>query len=97
KRFTLQFVNSGKTLVTDNIDEENNFLMSNNSGNIKVSAKYKVDAIKAYDILGKILIYEKPNEKTFQLETQHLKTGTILFIKAVLENGSVINKKIIKL
>jgi Leucine-rich repeat (LRR) protein len=73
---------------------------------IKVSTQNQSTIIEfiAYDILGKQLISIKPNLSSFIIKnnysSQHkdinIKQGTVLFIKAKLENGQILNTKFIK-
>ena len=94
-RFTLQF--AGQALdVDDNILAENNFIVSNDFGILKIRASKTVNLIKVYDILGRMLINEAPKAKSFELKTESIKVGTVLLIEAVLENGTVVSKKTIK-
>ena len=46
--------------------------------------------------MGREILHAKPNKQIFNLVTENIKTGTILIIQAVLENGTVISKKMIK-
>ena len=93
-RFTLQF--TGVALGVDSIITEQDFIISNGFGNLNIRASKKVNSIKVYDLLGRLLINENPNEKSFELKTEGIKVGTVLLIEAILESGSVVSRKTIK-
>jgi hypothetical protein len=46
-------------------------------------------------MLGKLIIDESPNESQFDSNIHHIRKGTVLLIKAVLDNNEVLTKKII--
>jgi len=93
-RFTLQF--AGAALDVDDVIANNEFVISNEIGNLKINSGKAVNNIKVYDLLGRMLLQEKPNKKSFSLNTNTIKDGTVLLIEANLENGSVVSKKTIK-
>ncbi len=94
-RFTLQF--AGQALdVDDDIFTKNEFVISNDVESLNIRSAKEVKDIKVYDLLGRMLINQKPNKKSFNLSTGSIKNGTVLVIKATLENGTVISKKTIK-
>ncbi len=93
-RFTLQFTNSALG-VSDNYKKDD-FIISNFEETIKINASRNVNSVKVYDIMGREILHAKPNKQIFNLVTENIKTGTILIIQAVLENGTVISKKMIK-
>jgi len=94
-RFTLQF--AGQALdVDDEIFAKNAFVISNDLDGFKIRSAQEVKDIKVYDLLGRMIIQKQPNKKLFSIQTTNIKNGTVLIIKATLENGSVISKKTIK-
>ena len=94
-RFTLQF--AGQALdVDDEIFAKNTFVISNDLDGFKIHSAQEVKDIKVYDLLGRMIIQKQPNKKSFNIHTTNIKNGTVLVIKATLENGSVISKKTIK-
>ena len=95
-RFTLQFIGRISLSVDDDFILNNDFIISQDEG-LKISSQRSVQSIKVYDILGRILIEDKPNKKSFILETGTINKGTVLIIKAALENSEVITRKTIKL
>jgi len=94
-RFTLKF-NSQALGIDDQTLNKNNFIVSNEYGNLKIISSQLVHSIIIYDLLGRVLVKEYSGNKSFILNTSHLKQGTILLIEAVLENGSVIKRKTIQ-
>jgi len=93
-RFTLQFENAILDVDSDQI--RNNFIISSQENALKISSWQIVTAINVYDILGRLLVQSKPNKKSFSIQTNKIKNGTILIVNTTLENGTVISKKTIK-
>jgi len=94
-RFTLQF--AGQALdVDDEIFARNEFVISSDLDSFKIRSAKEVKEIRVYDLLGRMIIQKQPNKKSFNINTTNIKNGTVLVIKATLENGSVISKKTIK-
>lgn len=93
-RFSLQF--KGSVLSVENVSKEEDIIISIIDHNLKVTAKQIVKTLRVYDMLGRILIDSKPNKQDFYLKSNNVKKGSVLIINAVLENGSIISKKIIK-
>ncbi len=94
-RFTLQF--AGQALdVDDEIFTKNGFVISNDVESLRIRSTEIVKNIQIYDLLGRMIIQKQPNQKSFNIGTTTIKNGTVLIIKATLENGSVISKKTIK-
>ena len=95
KRFTVQF--KGQALdVDDEIFTKNEFIISNDLESLKIRSAKEVKDIRVYDLLGRLIIQQKPNKKSFNIATSTIKNGTVLVIKATLDNGTVISKKTIK-
>jgi Carbohydrate esterase, sialic acid-specific acetylesterase len=94
-RFTLQFA-AAAVLDVEDIVSKNEFVVNNENESLKIRASQKVSTIQVYDMLGRILINEKPGKKSFILNANTIKNGTVLVIKAKLENGSELSKKTIK-
>ena len=93
-RFTLQF--SGNALSIDEVTVIENLIVSNVFNGLIVSSNHTVQSIKVYDLLGRLLINEKPMRNSIELKTGSIRTGTILLLKATFENGTVLSKKVIK-
>ncbi len=94
-RFTLQF--AGQALdVDDDILTKKEFIISNDVESLNIRSAKEVKDIKVYDLLGRMLINQKPNKKSFNIGTSTIKNGTVLVVHATLENGTVISKKTIK-
>jgi len=97
-RFEIVFNNSA--LSTNDISLHNNLIVSNQKDNsilVKVNSTSVITNLEVYDTLGKTIIKVKPNDTYIYLPSANINQGTILFIKAKLENGEVLNKKFIKI
>ena len=64
---------------------------------ISTQNKKIIQELTVYDILGRILISTKPNKSNFSVQTAEIGKGTILFLKAKLNDGQVLNVKTIAL
>ncbi|MEE9348869.1 MAG: hypothetical protein V3U80_02355 [Flavobacteriaceae bacterium] len=85
-RFVVLFRND-VLVISDEMDN-NNLIISNQNNSIQclMSNEKIINSLKAYDVLGKLVIDKNPNQSNFTINT-NLDTGTVLFIKATLENG----------
>ena len=93
-RFTLQFNKS--VLGVGDEDLNNNFIVINEDNTLRIRSNNQIKEIKVYDMLGRLLLENKPNESDFYLNTQSISKGTVLILNAVLENGAEVSKKAIK-
>ena len=93
-RFILQFNKS--VLSIDDETLESDFLVINDNGTLRLRSKSVLKDVKVYDILGRKLIDAQPNLNEYPLETSGIARGTVLIIKAVLENGAEVSKKSIR-
>jgi len=78
-----------ENLIVNNQNDESVLVKTNNGSIIK--------NIKVYDVLGKLILNSKHHNATVNLQTPNINQGTVLFLKVTLENGQILNKKIIKL
>jgi hypothetical protein len=94
-RFTIEFVSKSDL---DRITEESeaSFKVSSEFEMLNINSNKNVQDIKVYDMLGRMIIQKAPLQKSFQLSTEGVKAGSVLFIEARLEDGSMVNKKSIK-
>ena len=95
KRFTLQF--SKNAVDLDKILQGSEFSVINSGEGFRINASKVVKEVKVYDMLGRMIINSKPEQQSFNLNASNLKTGAVLIFEVKLENGSILNKKAIKL
>ena len=93
-RFSIEFV--AKDGLDALVETEDFFKVSNNYESLNVNSNKSVYDIKVYDLLGRVIIHGTPKEKSFQLNTSGVKIGTVMLIEALLEDGTVINRKSVK-
>jgi hypothetical protein len=92
-RFTLQF--KGAVLGVEDVVAKQDFIISNQTGSLRINSKQTVKSLRVYDVLGRMLIQQKPNQQAFDINTGSIKNGTVLIIEATLENGASVNRKTI--
>jgi Leucine-rich repeat (LRR) protein len=105
-RFELLLNRSSLGYEDYNNNNEKIVIINQEDSSIKVSTQNQSTIIEfiAYDILGKQIISIKPNLSSFIIKNNYssqnkdvnIKQGTVLFIKAKLENGQILNTKFIK-
>ncbi len=94
-RFTLQF--SKNAVDVDKIIEGSEFSVFNSAEGFRINASKVVKEVKVYDMLGRTIMSSKPNQQSFNLNAGNLKTGAVLIFEVKLENGTILNKKAIKM
>ncbi len=90
---------SRNALATNENELLNALIITNEDAthiNITMQNNSTITGFKAYTILGKLVIDTKPNKDNFTIHTPNLKQGSVLFIKAQLENGQILHTKFIK-
>jgi hypothetical protein len=93
-RFTLQF--AAAALGTDDFIKDNDFSIASVSEGFNINASKVVNKIRVYDMLGRLVLQQKPNKQSFNVQTFNVKQGTVLIFEVTLENGAILNKKTIK-
>lgn len=94
-RFTIQI--KGTALGTNDIGkEENNLIIIRRDQLYRVEAKKTVRSVKVYDIMGRLLVQKYPDKETFDVETHHIKKGTVLIFNIELEDGLILSKKVLQ-
>ena len=94
-RFTFQF--SKNSLDVDKIHQGSEFSVFNSAEGFRINASKVVKEVKVYDMLGRTIMSSKPNQQSFNLNAGNLKTGAVLIFEVKLENGTILNKKAIKM
>lgn len=94
ERFTLKFNNS--VLDIEDLEFSKDFLVINEDNTLRIKANQEVSKLRVFDMLGRLLIDQKPNESDFYLNTKNIKKGTILILNATMQDGSIVSKKGIK-
>tara|TARA_R110002073_G_scaffold139232_2_gene289351 strand:- start:125075 stop:128854 length:3780 start_codon:yes stop_codon:yes gene_type:complete len=93
-RFTLQF--NKTTLGVDDVALNNSFVVINEENAFRLKSNSVITNIKIYDITGRLLIDQSPNENEFTVQTRSITKGTVLILNATLEGGAEVSKKAIK-
>ncbi len=96
-RFELLFRTSALSETDYTLNE--NLIVSNQNNTILVKTTNGsiINKLEVYNLLGKQILKTKVQNVTYSIDANNINQGTILFIKATLENGTVLNKKNIKL
>ncbi len=79
-----------------NNSNNKSLIISNKVNSLKIDANETVKTIRVYDIFGRLVEERSPNSKSFLINTEKVKPGTVLILESVMEDGTVINKKAIK-
>ncbi|WKK66840.1 choice-of-anchor D domain-containing protein [Lutimonas zeaxanthinifaciens] len=95
ERFTLVFTDVDINGPSD-IELSNDLKISNRVDELKIDSNVEVENIKVYDIFGRLLQEKNPNNKSFTIGTELIKSGTVLILESKLENGSIVRKKTIR-
>lgn len=93
-RFVLRYTN--ETLGNDDIvsDESNLWVISSDELSVK-STKNSIQSVRVFDVLGRNLAYY-PNVNGYEIPlTRIQKNNAALIVQVTLENGTVVNKKVI--
>ncbi len=93
-RFTLQFTKS--TLGVGDLELDNNFVVINEDNGLRLRSNSVITNIKVYDITGRLLVDDKPNDNEYNINTQKIGQGTVLILNATFDNGAVVSKKAIR-
>lgn len=97
-RFYL-LINSDRALNIEDISTQHNTLIisdNNNTLTIKDSKGSIIKNIVIYDLLGKELMNVNEKKSIVEINSNKLKSNTVLLIKTTLENGTIFTDKLIK-
>jgi hypothetical protein len=93
--YTVEIVSAGASINDAIITDQINITSVNNQLTIYTTNGSIIKNVNVYDALGKTLITKNnTNVNELSLNTQSLKSGTIVFVSATLENDVVKNKKV---
>jgi len=94
ERFVIQF--QGSSLgIDEQFKSDKKFIVTNRDNGFDVNSNRVVEFIQIYDIMGRLLISRSPNQKSFHLNANNIKKGTILIVQATIDKV-IVNKKIVK-
>ena len=93
-RFTLQFTKA--VLGIDDLTFGNDFVITNEDQALRLRSSNVIKDVKVYDLLGRLLIDQRPNDSEFNIRTDNIRKGTVLIVKATFDNGAELSKKAIK-
>ena len=95
-RFEL-IINKSNISTIENELKNNELIITHNENNLTIATTNDIEitSFRAYDMLGKLIIDESPNESQFNSNIHHISKGTVLLINAELDNNEVIFKKFI--
>ena len=93
ERFGIQFKSLSLGIDDQNINKDD-FIITNHINGFEIKSNRVVEAIQVYDIMGRLILSKKPKQRNFYLNTNNIKSGTLLIIQAAV-NNKMINRKII--
>ncbi len=94
QRFSLQI--AAATLNVDKIEKNEDLFIILTDVRFLIKSIQPVMNIRVYDIMGRLLIEKNPGKTYFTENVENIKKGTILIFNLELENGSVVNRKLIR-
>lgn len=94
-RFTLNF-KSARLGIDDQLIDKNDLIIINKDSGLEIRSNKMVDSIRIYDIEGRLLLSKSPKQQIFNLNLKSIKKGTVLIVKSLLEQNTIITKKIIR-
>jgi len=94
-RFEIRYTDSVLS-VESPLADENVFVVYSHNGQLVVNAAVKMASVAVYDILGREIYHSGAiNANDFKITPLNMK-NQVLLLKAVLENGIVVGKKVIQ-
>jgi hypothetical protein len=72
-----------------------NLVPNPTNGELSINTRYNFEKIEITTITGQVLLSQLVNEKTYQLQLNHL-AGGVYFVRVGYDNGMGVTKKIIK-
>jgi len=93
-RFTLQFTKD--VLDVDDLELNNNFVVINEENALRLKSTTVITQLKVYDMMGRLLIDNEPNDSEFTINMHSIRKGTVLILNATFDNGAEVSKKAIK-
>ena len=96
RRFVLRFidVNSGSRVSGDNL--ESNVTAFISEKNLVIEASDNINAVDIYDISGKLISSDIPNEMNRNYSSNFYYAEGVYLVKIKLENGFIATKKLIQ-
>ena len=97
-RFELWF-NRSALSVEENTNTPTEIIIANSNDNqiiVKTNDNSTIKQVKVYDILGKLLVQQSVKGNTSTTINLNVNEGTILFVNSLLEDNTIISKKIVK-
>ena len=97
-RFELWF-NRSALSINENTNATTNIIIANTNDNlitVQTNDGSIIKQIKVYDILGKLLVQQSVKGNTSTTINLNVNEGTILFVNSLLEDNTIITKKIVK-
>ncbi len=92
--YTVEVVSANAGVIDDVISDHINIIKSDNNLRVYTSNGSIIKNISIYDVLGKTLLSNNNNTNEINLNISNLKVGSIVFVKATLENNVVKVKKV---
>ena len=83
-------------LGLDDLELSDNIIIINEWNYLRIKSKSMVNDLKIYDIIGRLLIAQKPNKNEVSIYTDTIRKGTVLIVKVKFESGKELSKKVIK-
>lgn len=94
-RFTIKF-NQGAVLSSSDVFENNDLVVFNREGLFTIKSLKVVKTIRLYDLLGKLILEQHPNEYSFEFNELQARKGAVLLMQIIHDDLIRVDKKLIK-
>ena len=94
-RFTIKFSQEA-VLSSSDVIENNNLIVFNREDLFTIKSSKLVKTIRLYDLLGKLILEQHPNEFSFEFNEPQARKGAVLLMQIIHDDFIRVDKKLIK-
>ena len=94
-RFTIKF-GQAAVLSSSDVIENNDLIVFNREDLFTIKSSKLVKTIRLYDLLGKLILEQHPNEFSFEFNEPQARKGAFLLMQIIHDDFIRVDKKLIK-
>ncbi len=94
-RFSIRF-GQGAVLSSSDVIENNELVVFNREDLFTIKSSKVVKTIRLYDLLGKLILEQHPNEVSFEFNEHQARKGSVLLMQIICDDFIRVEKKLIK-